>query len=83
LLPDNIKVDIRGLGLMIGIEFLDAPKGFATAVANEALDLDTIVLTTSIYETLRLIPPLNITKEETDLALEKIVASIEAAAKKL
>ncbi|ORZ15363.1 pyridoxal phosphate-dependent transferase [Absidia repens] len=83
LLPNNIKVDIRGLGLMIGIEFLDAPKGFANAVAQEAFDLDTIVLTTSIYETLRLIPPLNITKEETDLALERIVASIEAAAKKL
>ncbi|CAO3593004.1 unnamed protein product [Absidia cylindrospora] len=83
LLPNNIKVDIRGLGLMIGIEFLDAPKGFANAVAQEAFDLDTIVLTTSIYETLRLIPPLNITKEETNLALERIIASIESAAKKL
>ncbi|KAI8086783.1 pyridoxal phosphate-dependent transferase [Halteromyces radiatus] len=83
LLPDNIKVDIRGLGLMIGIEFLNAPKGFANAVANEAFNLDTIVLTTSIYETLRLIPPLNITKEETDLALDRIISSIEAASKKL
>ncbi|CAO3646254.1 unnamed protein product [Cunninghamella blakesleeana] len=83
LLPKDIKVDIRGLGLMIGIEFLNAPKGFANDVAQEAFKLDTIVLTTSIYETLRLIPPLNITKEETDLALERIVASIEAAAKKL
>ncbi|ORX45098.1 aminotransferase class-III [Hesseltinella vesiculosa] len=83
LLPKDMKVDIRGLGLMIGIEFLNAPKGFASAIANEAFDLDTIVLTTSIYETLRLIPPLNITKEETDLALDRILASVEAAAKKL
>lgn len=83
LLPKDIQVDIRGLGLMIGIEFLNAPKGFANAVAQEAFNLDTIVLTTSIYETLRLIPPLNITKEETDLALERIIASVEAAAKKL
>ncbi|KAI8071655.1 pyridoxal phosphate-dependent transferase [Gongronella butleri] len=83
LLPKDIQVDVRGLGLMIGIEFLNAPKGFATSVANEALDKDTLVLTTSIYETLRLIPPLNITKEETDLALERVLASVEAAAKKL
>ncbi|KAG2212931.1 hypothetical protein INT45_007861 [Circinella minor] len=81
LLPKGITADIRGLGLMIGIEFLNAPAGSASKVASEAFKLDTLVLTTSIYETLRLIPALNISKEETDLAIEKVLASIEAAFK--
>ncbi|KAI9264228.1 pyridoxal phosphate-dependent transferase [Phascolomyces articulosus] len=81
LLPEGVTADIRGLGLMIGIEFMNAPSGIAGKVAGEAFKLDTIVLTTSIYETLRLIPPLNITKEETDLAIERVLASIEAAFK--
>ncbi|KAI8364777.1 pyridoxal phosphate-dependent transferase [Radiomyces spectabilis] len=83
VVPENVKVDIRGLGLMIGIEFMGVPTGFAGSVAQEALKRDTLVLTTSIYETLRLIPPLNISKEETDLALNNVIASIEAAAKQL
>ncbi|KAI7903589.1 pyridoxal phosphate-dependent transferase [Cokeromyces recurvatus] len=83
LLPEGVKVDIRGKGLMIGIEFMGVPYGFASKVAAEALKLDTIILTTSIYETLRLIPPLNITKEEVDLAIEKVVSSIAVAIKNL
>ncbi|KAG2208787.1 hypothetical protein INT46_003048 [Mucor plumbeus] len=83
LLPEGVTVDIRGKGLMIGIEFMGVPYGFANSVASAALKLDTILLTTSIYETLRLIPPLTITKEETDLALEKVVASVAAAIENL
>lgn len=83
LLPKGVTVDIRGKGLMIGVEFMGVPYGFANSVATEALNLDTILLTTSIYETLRLIPPLTITKEETDLALQKVVASVAAAVEKL
>ncbi|KAI9245154.1 pyridoxal phosphate-dependent transferase [Sporodiniella umbellata] len=81
LLPKGMSCDIRGEGLMIGVEFMGAPAGFSSRVAAEALKLDTILLTTSIYETLRLIPPLTITKEETDLALERVLASIAAAVK--
>ncbi|CEP19794.1 hypothetical protein [Parasitella parasitica] len=83
LLPEGVTVDIRGKGLMIGIEFMGVPKGFANSIASEALNLDTILLTTSIYETLRLIPPLNITEKETDLALAKVVASVAAAVENL
>ncbi|KAG0170234.1 hypothetical protein DFQ28_005048 [Apophysomyces sp. BC1034] len=79
LLPKGVTADIRGLGLMIGVEFMNVPKGFANAVAQEALKRDTLLLTTSIYETLRLIPPLNITEEETDLAIERLISSISAA----
>ncbi|KAI8146614.1 pyridoxal phosphate-dependent transferase [Fennellomyces sp. T-0311] len=83
VLPEGIKVDVRGLGLMIGIEFLGAPEGFANAVMSEAFKLKTLILTTSIYQTLRLIPPLNITKEETDLAVERVVQSVKAAVARL
>ncbi|KAG2208940.1 hypothetical protein INT47_011080 [Mucor saturninus] len=83
LLPEGVTCDIRGKGLMIGIEFMGVPKGFANNVAAEALNLDTILLTTSIYETLRLIPPLTITEEETNLALERVVASVAAAVENL
>ncbi|CAO3681329.1 unnamed protein product [Rhizopus stolonifer] len=83
LLPKGVTCDIRGEGLMIGVEFMGVPYGFSGRVAAEAMKLDTIVLTTSIYETLRLIPPLTITKEETDLALDRILASIAAAVKNL
>ncbi|KAF7723632.1 hypothetical protein EC973_001774 [Apophysomyces ossiformis] len=79
LLPKGVTADIRGLGLMIGVEFMNVPKGFANAVAQEALKRDTLLLTTSIYETLRLIPPLNITEEETELAIDRIISSIAAA----
>ncbi|ORZ03869.1 pyridoxal phosphate-dependent transferase [Syncephalastrum racemosum] len=83
LLPKGVSVDIRGLGLMIGIEFLGVPAGFANQVAQEAFKRDALVLTTSIYETLRLIPPLNISKEDTDLAIKTVLESVEAAAKSL
>lgn len=83
LLPEGVTCDIRGKGLMIGIEFMGVPYGFANSVASEALKLDTLLLTTSIYETLRLIPPLTITEAETDLALERVVASVAAAVENL
>jgi 4-aminobutyrate aminotransferase len=83
LLPQGVTCDVRGKGLMIGLEFMGVPYGFANSIASEAFDRDTVVLTTSIYETLRLIPPLNITKEETELAISKVIESVEAAAKKL
>ena len=76
-----MTVDVRGLGLMIGVEFQGVPYGFAAKVCAEALKLDTLLLNTSIYETIRLIPALNITKEETDLAIEKVVAAVTAALK--
>ncbi|KAI8994714.1 pyridoxal phosphate-dependent transferase [Pilobolus umbonatus] len=81
MLPAGVKCDIRGKGLMLGIEFMGVPYGFANSVASEALKLDTILLTTSIYETIRLIPPLNITKEDTDLAIERVVSSVSSAIK--
>jgi 4-aminobutyrate aminotransferase len=69
---------------MIGMEFSGVPAGFAGQIANEARDKhDMLLLTTSIYETLRLIPPLNVTKEETADAIERIIKSVEGAVNKI
>lgn len=65
-------LDIRGLGLMIGIEFDNqkVPYGTASKVASACLDHGMMILTTSVYETLRFMPPLIISEDECNLGLE-------------
>ena len=41
-----------------------APKGLASRVVRRCVEKGMYILTTSIYEVIRLIPPLNITKED-------------------
>ncbi|CAG8433763.1 11083_t:CDS:2 [Ambispora gerdemannii] len=79
----TISLDIRGLGLMVGIEFQNAPPGFAAAITTEALEKhDLILLTTSIYETLRIIPPLNITKEEVEDGMQRLEKAVKSVVEK-
>jgi 4-aminobutyrate aminotransferase len=61
-------VDVRGLGLMIGVQM--ASKADADAVQQRCLDEGLIVLTCGPGEdVLRLIPPLTISDDELDLGL--------------
>ncbi|TDH68064.1 hypothetical protein CCR75_004274 [Bremia lactucae] len=64
-------LDVRGLGLMIGLEFdpAKASKGTATKISAACLNHGMMLLTTSIYETLRFIPPLTVSEDECSLAL--------------
>ncbi|KAG6576591.1 4-aminobutyrate transaminase [Phytophthora cinnamomi] len=64
--------DVRGLGLMLGIEFdlAKTPKGTANKISAACLDHGMMLLTTSIYETLRFMPALTVTEDECTLALE-------------
>lgn len=55
--------DVRGLGLMLALECAPG-KGYASKIQAKCLERDMLVLTTSIYDTLRFIPPLNISKED-------------------
>ncbi|KAI9743200.1 MAG: hypothetical protein M1818_003046 [Claussenomyces sp. TS43310] len=55
--------DVRGLGLMLALECTPG-KGYAAKIQAKCMEKDMLVLTTSIYDTLRFIPPLNITKED-------------------
>ncbi|CAG8836277.1 6665_t:CDS:2, partial [Gigaspora margarita] len=66
LLPPHIGLDIRGLDLIVGLEFTGVPRGFVAAVAKAGVENhDIILLTTGIYETLRLIPSLTATADES------------------
>lgn len=63
--------DVRGLGLMIAVEF-GAPgvrPGFAAAVSAACLRRGLMVLTTSVFEVLRFIPPLTVSEGECEEAL--------------
>lgn len=75
----NVVYDVRGLGLMLACEFVGG-KGFASKVQAKCMEKDMLILTTSIYDTLRFIPPLNITKEDMDKGLSIIRESIEEVA---
>lgn len=73
----RIVGDVRGKGLMIGVEIVEdkESKKPAPAVASEIMVRSWkrgVVLITSGASTITMIPPLNITKELVDTALEII-----------
>ncbi|KAJ7054529.1 acetylornithine aminotransferase [Mycena amicta] len=68
--PDHI-LDVRGRGLMVAVEFASpndpvvaarpqVPQGLASRVAKKCIEKGMLILTTSVYEVVRFIPPLNI-----------------------
>ena len=71
--------DVRGLGLMLAMEFKPG-GGYASKVQAKCMEQDMLVLTTSIYDTLRFIPPLNISKEDIDKGLQIIKQAVEEVA---
>lgn len=71
--------DVRGLGLMLAVEFTSG-KGYASKVQAKCMEKDMLVLTTSIYDTLRFIPPLNITKEDMAEGCRIITEAIQECA---
>lgn len=77
----GVILQVRGPGLMIGVEFDPdkVEKGFATKVVKACLSRGLIVLSTGIYETLRIIPPLTVSAEECSIALAILRDSIKAS----
>ena len=80
--------DVRGLGLMAALEFIDptdpsarTPNAAMTKrVQAEALRRNLIVLTAGTFaNVVRIIPPLVTTPEEVDLALGILADSLDAA----
>ncbi len=72
-------VDVRGVGLMVGVELSD--KAAAEAVQARCLDDGLIVLLCGPNENvLRLIPPLTITDDEFEHGLGILVAALAATA---
>jgi len=77
--------DVRGHGLMIGIEFDNnvIPKGTANKVAEACLSRGLIILSTGVFETIRMIPPLNVSAKECDEALRVIRDALAEVASEL
>ena len=68
-------VDVRGVGLMIGVQLRD--KSTATQVQRRCFDEGLLVLTCGPAEdTLRLIPPLTIDDDELDLGLSILIGAL-------
>ncbi|KAK0470332.1 pyridoxal phosphate-dependent transferase [Desarmillaria tabescens] len=72
-------LDVRGRGLMVAVEFASSASagsqydvvaskteqvGLAGRVAKKCIEKGMLILTTSMYEVVRFIPPLNISEEE-------------------
>jgi len=68
--PDHIA-DVRGKGLMIGVEFKRGAvaKGTANEITKSCLTQGMFLLTCSAFECVRFIPPLTVTAEEIDTGL--------------
>jgi 4-aminobutyrate aminotransferase len=77
--------DVRGLGLMVGVEFTE-PGGepgvqFAVRVQQEARDAGLLLLTCGTYgNVVRWLPPLVVTGEQLTEALEIFAAAVEKVA---
>lgn len=71
--------DVRGLGLMLALECTPG-KGYAAKIQAKCMEKDMLVLTTSIYDTLRFIPPLNITEQDMEKGCRIIREAAEEVA---
>jgi 4-aminobutyrate aminotransferase len=76
--------DVRGLGLMIGVEFTDLDGSPATdlakAVGKGCLKRHLLLLTCGPWNnTVRWIPPLTVTQEQLEEALEAFKSALEEA----
>lgn len=68
----DIVQDVRGLGLMIGIELKDSVQDILVDLRTKGL-----LTLTAGENVLRILPPLTCTTEELQLGIDKIVSSIE------
>lgn len=77
----KLIADVRGLGLMVGVEFkssnLAIPaekevnfKGVGAKIHKKCIEKGLLILTTSIYDVIRFIPPLNISIAEMEEGCE-------------
>lgn len=75
----KVAYDVRGLGLMLALE-CQPGHGYASKIQAKCMERDLLVLTTSIYDTIRFIPPLNISEEDMAKGCQIIKEAIEEVA---
>jgi 4-aminobutyrate aminotransferase len=80
--------DVRGLGLMVAVEFVKPGEGdgrvpnpeLAKRVQHEAFARNLLMLTAGTYvNVIRIIPPLVTTEDEVDRAIGILIESLDAA----
>ncbi|WP_247728898.1 aspartate aminotransferase family protein [Halovivax limisalsi] len=70
-------VNVRGPGLMVGVEFDE--KGRREAVVEAAMERGLLTLGCG-YKTLRLLPPLDVTEREIELGADLLASAVESVA---
>jgi acetylornithine/succinyldiaminopimelate/putrescine aminotransferase len=68
---ERLGLDVRGIGLMLGFSVDDAP-----GLVRRALLEQHLVLNATGPDTVRLLPPLTVTSDEIDAAVERIAALV-------
>jgi len=76
-----VITDVRGLGLMIAVEFDTSKSGIANLVSKECANNGMLILTTSCFEVLRFIPPLNVSASEINQGVKIFENSLATAIK--
>ena len=71
--PEITKLKIKGKGLMIGVEL---NKEDASAITEECV-AEGLLINCTQKNILRIMPPLTVTKEEIDMAMEKLAKAME------
>ena len=71
-------MEVRGQGLLVGVEFDDTISG--VEVKHECLHRHLLITAIGAH-TIRMVPPLIITEKDCDEAFEIIKASVEALSK--
>lgn len=95
----NLIEDIRGSGLMVGIQFSNSSlqsgssnaaaadaksqSQIAPKVVQECVKRNMLLLSTSVFDVVRFIPPLTVTEQELQQACDIFKESLEAVAKDL
>jgi acetylornithine/N-succinyldiaminopimelate aminotransferase len=77
LVTEGLATEVRGRGLMIGVE---TAGPFAKAVVARARDKQRLLVNATGDTTLRLVPPLTISPEEVDEAVSRLRSAIRQAA---
>lgn len=75
--------EVRGEGLMLGVEFDGAYKGIAGKVVAKCFEKGMLLLQTGVYECIRVIPPLTVTEAEMKEGLDIFSRSIMEAAEEI
>ena len=71
--------DVRGLGLMTGLEFVkEAEPGIKAKMSQACLDQGLLLLGCSTYEVVRFAPALNITAEDIDKGSEMFEKALKS-----